>query len=209
VVNQVQPISIIFPIPEDNVPALLKQLNSGGALEVDAFDRTNSQKLAQGKLLTLDNQIDTTTGTVKLRALFDNPDGTLFPNQFVNVQLLQEILKQQVIMPNSAVRRGAPNGVVTTFVYAVKPDNTVSVRPITLGVVDGERAAVAAGLSAGDVVVTEGGDRLRDGAPVTLPTSTIGVASAPRSPAGAAAASSGKSAAPKGQHRKRPPPTAQ
>jgi multidrug efflux system membrane fusion protein len=167
VINQLQPISVIFPIPEDNVPALTQQLRNGGALEVDAFDRTNSKKLAQGKLLTLDNQIDITTGTVKLRALFDNADGALFPNQFVNVQLLQEVLKRQVIMPNSAVRRGAPNGIVTTFVYAVKPDNTVEVRPIKLGVVDGDRAAVIAGLAAGEVVVTEGGDRLRDGAQVT------------------------------------------
>lgn len=176
VINQVQPISVIFPIPEDNVPALTQQLRNGGTLEVDAFDRTNSAKLAQGKLLTLDNQIDITTGTIKLRALFDNVDGALFPNQFVNVQLLQEVLKQQIIMPNSAVRRGAPNGVVTTFVYAVKPDDTVEVRPIKLGVVDGDRAAVIAGLAAGDVVVTEGGDRLRDGAEVTLPQPLPGAA---------------------------------
>jgi multidrug efflux system membrane fusion protein len=204
VVNQVQPISVIFPIPEDNVPALTRQLRSGGSLEVDAFDRTNSAKLAQGKLLTLDNQIDITTGTVKLRALFDNADGALFPNQFVNVQLLQQVLAQQVIIPNSAVRRGAPNGVVTTFVYALTPDSTVAVKPITLGVVDGERAAITAGLAAGDVVVTEGGDRLRDGAEVLVPqasrTGPAGAATAPR-PA------SGKSGAPggQGQRRKRPP----
>jgi multidrug efflux system membrane fusion protein len=169
VINQVQPISVIFPIPEDNVPALTRTLRAGGSLEVDAFDRTNSAKLAQGKLLTLDNQIDTTTGTVKLRALFDNADGTLFPNQFVNIQLLQQVLKNQVIMPNAAVRRGAPNGVVTTFVYVLKPDDTVAVRAVTLGVVDGERVAVAAGLSVGEIVVTEGGDRLREGAAVVPP----------------------------------------
>jgi membrane fusion protein, multidrug efflux system len=202
VVNQVQPISVIFPIPEDNVPALTQQLRGGGSLEVDAFDRTNSSKLGQGKLLTLDNQIDTTTGTVKLRALFENADGALFPNQFVNVQLLQQVLAQQVIIPNSAVRRGAPNGVVTTFVYAVKPDSTVTVRPITLGVVDGERAAVAAGLAAGDIVVTEGGDRLRDGAKVLVPGASGAAPAGP--PAGAPGE---KSAGPggKGQHRKRPP----
>jgi multidrug efflux system membrane fusion protein len=211
VVNQVQPISVIFPIPEDNVPALTRQLRGGGSLEVDAFDRTNSAKLARGKLLTLDNQIDTTTGTVKLRALFDNADGALFPNQFVNVQLLQQVLTQQVIIPNSAVRRGAPNGVVTTFVYAVKPDSTVAVKPITLGAVDGERAAVTAGLAAGDVVVTEGGDRLREGAKVLLPQASgnvppgaaAGAGSAPLSPG----AASGKNGAPsgQGQRRKRPP----
>jgi multidrug efflux system membrane fusion protein len=100
----------------------------------------------------------------------------LFPNQFVNVQLLQELLKNQIIMPNSAVRRGAPNGVVSTFVYVVNPDRTVKVRPVTLGVVDGERVAVAQGLSIGELVVTEGGDRLRDGAEVQLP-SAAGAAS--------------------------------
>ena len=196
VINQVQPITVIFPIPEDNVPALLRRLHDGGPLEVDAYDRTNSAKLAEGKLLTLDNQIDTTTGTVKLRAIFDNADGALFPNQFVNIQLLQELLQHQVIMPNSAVRRGAPNGVVTTFVYVVQPDHTVAVRPIKLGVVDGERVAVASGLAAGEMVVTEGGDRLRDGAQVQLP----GAAAA--SP-GAPAAPSGRSGAPNAPHKKR------
>ncbi|MGA2342549.1 MAG: efflux RND transporter periplasmic adaptor subunit [Steroidobacteraceae bacterium] len=214
VINQVQPISVIFPIPEDNVPALTQQLRNGGALEVDAFDRTNSAKLAQGKLLTLDNQIDITTGTVKLRALFDNADGALFPNQFVNVQLLQEVLKRQVIMPNSAVRRGAPNGVVTTFVYAVKPDDTVEVRPIKLGMVDGDRAAVIAGLAAGDVVVTEGGDRLRDGAKVTLPQASPATATPAATVPGAAPppdAAPGKSSAPDSQGRqgKRPPANSQ
>lgn len=199
VVNQVQPITVIFPIPEDNVPALIRQVHEGGSLEVDAYDRTNSAKLATGKLLTFDNQIDTTTGTVKLRASFDNADSALFPNQFVNIQLLQEVLHNQVIMPNSAVRRGAPNGVVTTFVYVVNADSTVSVRPITLGVVDGERAAVASGLAAGESVVTEGGDRLRDGAKVQLPKA----AAAPvPGAAGAQSAPRKGAAAPNGQHRK-------
>ena len=195
VVNQVQPITVIFPVPEDDVPALAKQVHDGNTLEVDAYDRTNSAKLAGGKLLTLDNQIDTTTGTVKLRASFENADGVLFPNQFVNIQLLQEVLKNQIIMPNSAVRRGAPNGVVTTFVYIVNADSTVTVRPITLGVVDGERAAVTQGLAAGEMVVTEGGDRLRDGAKVQLPQNAAAPAAAP------AAAKKG-AGAPNGQHRK-------
>ncbi len=172
VINQVQPITVIFPVPEDNVPAIAKRLRAGDAMTAEAYDRGNSAKLADGKLLTLDNAIDTTTGTVKLRALFDNADGALFPNQFVNIQLLQELLQHQIIIPNAAVRRGAPNGVVTTFVYVVKPDRTVAVRPVTLGVVDGERAAIASGLAAGEVVVTEGGDRLREGAQVTLPQAT-------------------------------------
>jgi multidrug efflux system membrane fusion protein len=172
VINQVQPITVIFPVPEDNVPAIAKRLRAQDPMTVEAYDRGNSAKLADGKLLTLDNAIDTTTGTVKLRALFDNADGALFPNQFVNIQLLQELLQHQIIIPNAAVRRGAPNGVVTTFVYVVKPDRTVAVRPVTLGVVDGERAAIASGLAAGEVVVTEGGDRLREGAQVTLPQAT-------------------------------------
>ena len=184
VINQVQPITVIFPVPEDNVPSLVQRLRDATALTVQAYDRTNSTLLAEGRLQSLDNQIDTTTGTVKLRALFENTDGALFPNQFVNVQLLLQLLQHQVIMPNSAVRRGAPNGVVTTFVYVVNADHTVTVRPVTLGVVDGERASVTAGLAVGELVVTEGGDRLRDGAEVKLPQG----AAAPGAAAGAAAA---------------------
>jgi multidrug efflux system membrane fusion protein len=168
-INQLQPISVLFSIPEDNVSALMKKVHGGTPLTVETYDRADSVKLADGNLLTVDNAIDTTTGTVKLRAQFDNADGALFPNQFVNVSLLQEVLHDQLIMPNSAVRRGAPNGVVSTFVYLVNADRTVSVRSVMLGVVDGERVAVKAGLAAGDMVVTEGGDRLRDGAKVLLP----------------------------------------
>jgi membrane fusion protein, multidrug efflux system len=183
VVNQLQPITVIFPIPEDNVPALVRRLHEGGAMTVEAYDRTNSAKLADGKLLTIDNQIDVTTGTVKLRAQFENAESLLFPNQFVNIQLLQQVLHDQIIMPNAAVRRGAPNGVVGTFVYIVNADRTVSVRPVTLGVVDGERVAVAQGVKVGEVVVTEGGDRLRDGAQVLLPGSAPAGAGGPRKPA--------------------------
>jgi multidrug efflux system membrane fusion protein len=180
VVNQLQPISVLFSIPEDNVLSLMKKVRQGSTMVVEAYDRANATKLADGKMSTVDNEIDTTTGTVKLRAIFDNADGSLFPNQFVNVELLQDLLTNQLIMPNSAVRRGAPNGVVSTFVYLVNADHTVAVRPVTLGVVDGERVAVASGLVSGDVVVTEGGDRLRDGATVQLP------AAAPTPPPGAA-----------------------
>jgi multidrug efflux system membrane fusion protein len=189
VVNQVQPISVIFSIPEDNVPALLKRVREGTAMKVEAYDKPAAVKLADGKLSSLDNAIDTSTGTVKLRAQFENADFSLFPNQFVNVSLLLDLLQNQLIMPNSAVRRGAPNGVVSTFVYLVKADQTVAVRPVTLGTVDGERVAVAAGVAAGDVVVTEGGDRLRDGAPVQLPAAAPlpAAAAAPGAPPAAAA----------------------
>ncbi len=169
VINQLQPITVIFSIPEDYVSALIQRLRGGAPMTVEAYDRTNSARLAVGKLLTVDNEIDVTTGTVKLRAQFENADGQLFPNQFVNIQLLQELLQNQTVIPNSAVRRGAPNGVVGTFVYVVNTDDTVKVRPVTLGVVDAERVAVTQGLRAGEAVVTEGGDRLRDGAQVQLP----------------------------------------
>ncbi len=190
VINQLQPITVIFSIPEDNVSALMQRLHDGGQMTAEAYDRTNSAKLADGKLLTVDNEIDVTTGTVKLRAQFENADGLLFPNQFVNIQLLMQLLHDQIIMPNSAVRRGAPNGVVSTFVYVVNPDHKVAVRAVTLGVVDGERVAVAKGLNAGEMVVTEGGDRLREGAEVVLPDAAAKPAAGARpaaAPAGDAA----------------------
>jgi multidrug efflux system membrane fusion protein len=193
-INQLQPITIIFSVPEDNVSPLMKRIHDGATLTVEAFDRTNSLKIADGKLLTVDNTIDVTTGTVKLRAQFENADGALFPNQFVNIQLLLDVLHDQVIMPDSAVRRGAPNGVTTTFVYVVNgTDQTVSVRPVSLGVVDGERVAVSAGLKPGEVVVTEGGDRLRDGATVQLPKAQA---------AGTAPADKPAAPATPGQHRR-------
>jgi len=210
-INQLQPITVIFSIPEDYVSAVMKRLHSGDVLPVEAFDRALI-KIADGKLLTIDNSIDVTTGMVKLRAEFANADSSLFPNQFVNIQLLQDVLKDRIIMPNAAVRHGAPNGVATTFVYVVNADSTVTVRTVTLGVVDGEKVAVTAGLAAGEVVVTEGGDRLRDGAQVQLPDA------APASAGGAAPAAGarppGKPAAPgtPGARRARPrgkPPQSQ
>jgi multidrug efflux system membrane fusion protein len=209
-INQLQPITVIFSVPEDNISAVMKRVSAGATLTVEAFDRTNATKIADGRLLTVDNSIDITTGTFKLRAQFDNTDSSLFPNQFVNIQLLQDVLKNQIIMPNAAVRRGAPNGVATTFVYIVNADATVGVRPVTLGVVDGEKVAVTAGLKAGEVVVTEGGDRLRDGAQVQLPSN------APAPAAGAAAAGAqppgkpGAAATPggrRGKGRGKPPPS--
>jgi membrane fusion protein, multidrug efflux system len=196
-INQLQPITVIFTIPEDNVPAVMKRLQAGATLTVGAFDRTNATKIADGKLLSVDNSIDVATGTIKLRAQFENTDSTLFPNQFVNIQLLVDVLHDQVIMPNAAVRRGAPNGVTTTFVYLVNADRTVSVRPVTLGVVDGEKVAVTAGLKPGEIVVTEGGDRLREGSQVTLPGAAP--AAAPAKPA-AQPGKPGAPAAPGARH---------
>ncbi len=207
VVNQVQPISVIFSVPEDNVSAILKKVRAGGVMKVEAYDRAGTVKLADGTLSTIDNAIDITTGTVKLRAQFENADGALFPNQFVNVSLLLDLLQNQLIMPNAAVRRGAPNGVAGTFVYLVNADRTVAVRPVTLGTVDGERVAVTAGVAAGDVVVTEGGDRLRDGATVQLPAASSGSPPGPGGVGAPGTAPAGKR--PPGSHRRPRPNNAQ
>jgi multidrug efflux system membrane fusion protein len=164
VITQLQPISVIFTLPEDNLPAVLKRLHAGASLPATAFDRTGTTKLDTGRLETIDNQIDPTTGTVKLRAVFDNPEQILFPNQFVNVQLLVDTLAGADLVPNAAIQRGAPG----TFVYVVKPDNTVTPQPVTLGPADDQLVAIAKGLQVDQVVVTDGADRLKDGAKVAL-----------------------------------------
>jgi multidrug efflux system membrane fusion protein len=180
VVTQLQPISVIFPIPEDYMRDLTGKVRDGPGLPVAAYDRTNTTKIADGKLLTFDNVSDPTTGTVKLRALFDNKDGALFANQFVNVRLQETVLHDQLIIPAAAVHHGS--GDVSNFVYLVNQhDSTAAVRSVTLGNSDGEHIVVAAGLAAGDIVVTEGADRLRDGAKVVLPG-----ASPPATPGGQA-----------------------
>ena len=167
VITQLHPISVIFVVPEDDLPQIMAQMHAGTQLQVTAFDRANVIQLATGHVTTLDNQIDTTTGTVKLRAEFDNSDDKLFPNQFVNAQLLVKSLKDVVTVPTAAIQRGAPG----TYVYIINADNTVSVRPIKVGPTDGEKAAVDSGLAPGDRVVIDGADRLRDGAHVTIPGS--------------------------------------
>src|SRR6266446_2092105 len=163
-VTQLQPISVIFTLPEDNLPEVMKRVRAGATLPVTAFDRTGANEIAKGKLDTVDNQIDPTTGTVKLRAIFDNEQETLFPNQFVNVKLLVNTLPDADIVPNSAIQRGAPG----TFVYLVKPDRTATVQKVKLGPSDGQRIAILSGLQPGDSVVIDGADRLRDGAKITV-----------------------------------------
>jgi membrane fusion protein, multidrug efflux system len=177
VVTQLQPISVIFTLPEDNLPEVLKQYHAGATLTATAYDRTGTTELAVGKLETIDNQVDTTTGTVKLRAIFDNPDETLFPNQFVNIKLLVNTLRDKVLVPTAAIQRGAPG----TFVYLVKPNNTVAVQKVTLGPGDGQHVAILSGLQTGDEVVDDGADRLKDGAKVTIAPApgTTGAAAAP------------------------------
>ncbi len=165
VVTQLQPISVLFTVPEDNIGAIMARFNAGEAMQVDVYDRAQTNKLATGRLAAVDSQVDTTTGTVKLRAMFSNDDGDLFPNQFVNVRLLVNTLQNQVVIPAAAVQRGASG----TFAFVVKSDKTVSMRVITLGVQQGDSVAITKGLNPGETVVTDGADRLRDGGEVTIP----------------------------------------
>lgn len=178
VITQLQPVTVVFPIPEDNVPTVMKRLQSGDTLPVEAYDRDGKVKLASGTLLTVDNQIDTTTGTVKLKAEFPNEDTALFPNQFVNVKMHVDTLRGATVMPTSAIQRGTQG----TFVYVVGgaggagEEKSVAVRPLKLGPADGESVAVASGLQPGEMVVVDGGDKLRDGAKVQLVTRETGAA---------------------------------
>ncbi|WP_006490733.1 MdtA/MuxA family multidrug efflux RND transporter periplasmic adaptor subunit, partial [Burkholderia cenocepacia] len=187
VITQLQPMSVIFTTSEDNLPQILKQVNAGRKLSVTAYNRNNTVPLETGSLATLDNQIDTSTGTVKLRANFDNKEGMLFPNQFVNTRLLVDVLRNATIVPTSAVLTGS----IGQFVYVVKPDNTVTVRKVTIGPVDGERTSIVSGVMLGERVVTDGSDRLREGSKISIP------ADKPKGASGAhgAGAASGASAA--------------
>ncbi len=165
VITQTQPISVLFSLPEDNIQEIMKRMASGAVLPVTAFDRNQSAKLATGQLATLDNVIDPTTGTIKMRALFDNANNSLFANQFVNIQLLVDTVHDTIVIPSSAVKTGAPGN----FVYVVKSDNTVAMTPVKLGPSAGDNVSIVSGLSAGDTVVSDGSDKLKDGAKVLLP----------------------------------------
>src|SRR4051794_36598773 len=180
VITQIHPISVIFTLPGDDLPAVMRRMRSGAILAVTAFDRTGANRLAGGTLDTVDNQIDTTTGMIKLRASFDNEDEVLFANQFVTVQLLLDTIRDKPVIPAASVQRGAPG----TFVYLVKPDDTVAVQPVTLGPSNGERVAVVDGLQPGQVVVIDGADRLRDGAKVRVPGAGRSAEGAAASPPG-------------------------
>ena len=163
VITQIQPISVIFPIAEDQLPVVLQKMRAGERLGVDAYDR-EKKKLATGWLTTLDNQIDPTTGTVKIRATFDNKGNALFPNQFVNARLLVEEKHGVTLVYTAAVQRNSQ----TTYVFLVKPDSTVTVRPITIGTTEGDDAEISSGLSSGDVVVMTGVDKLQEGSKVRV-----------------------------------------
>ena len=184
VITQMDPMSVIFSIPENSLSPVLARLRAGAGLTAYAYDQTESELLATGKLEAVDNQINTTTGTVNLRAIFANPKDLLFPNQFVNVRLLVDTLKNTLLVPNAAVQRGAPG----TYVYLVEANNTVKVQPIKLGPAGTTEDAVMSGLAAGDRVVVDGADRLRAGAKVQIVAPPAGkpAAAAAAQPAGTA-----------------------
>jgi multidrug efflux system membrane fusion protein len=183
VITQLQPITAVFTIPQDNLPSVLKRLRAGDPLAVEAYDREQKARLAVGTLLTADNQIDPATGTIKLKAQFANADGNLFPNQFVNLRLHLDTRRGATIVPAAAIQRGVQG----TFVYVVKEDRTVALRQVKVGTTEGEGVAVDSGISAGEIVVVEGSDRLRDGAKAEIPDAASRAAttqdSAPKSDA--------------------------
>jgi multidrug efflux system membrane fusion protein len=164
VITQLQPVTVIFTIPEDSLPPVMDKLKTGERLPVEAFDREQKRKLASGSLLTVDNQIDPNTGTVRLKAIFPNDDNELFPNQFVNARLLLDVKRQTTLVPTAAIQRG-PQG---TFLYVVKDDQTVGVRPVTVGVTQADDASIDQGVSAGELVVVDGTEKLRDGSKVEM-----------------------------------------
>jgi multidrug efflux system membrane fusion protein len=163
VITQLDPIAVLFTIPEDSLPPVLQHMR-GGRLAVDAFDRDMKTKLATGSLLTMDNQIDQTTGTVKLKAQFPNTDHALFPNQFVNARLLVDTIHDTVIVPSAAIQRSPSS----TFVYIVKPDHTVETREVTVRLAVADETAIAKGVSAGESVVVDGVDKLQPGTKVVV-----------------------------------------
>lgn len=165
VITQLDPISLVFTIPQDDIPRVQKAMQAEKKLTVDAYDRDFRTKIVSGELEAIDNQVDSTTGTLRLKAVFDNERAKLFPNQFVNVRLLVETRHDAVLVPSVAVQRG-PN---STFVYVVKDDETVELRNVVLGPADGVETALETGLTAGETVVTDGIDKLRPGAKVSLP----------------------------------------
>lgn len=168
VITQLQPIAVTFNLGEDSIPQVIRKLNAGQRLTVEAYDRQLKNKIATGSLLTIDNQVDQTTGTVRLKAVFENRDNSLFPNQFVNARLLIDIRKNTLRVPVAAVQRGPE----TAFVFVVKPDSTIESRNIKLGPIEGGQASIEQGLTEGETVVTEGVDKLQQGTRVTIRTAS-------------------------------------
>jgi len=175
VITQLQPITVIFAIPEDDIPKVVKRMQSGQPLQVQAWDREFKKNLSTGSLLTFDNQIDQTTGTVRLRAQFDNSDYALFPSQFVNARLLIDSIQNTVLVPAPAVQK-SPQG---NFVWVVKPDNTVLQRGVKVGATQGDLTAIASGLTQGETVVTDGVDKLQPGAKVKVHMTAVAMGDHP------------------------------
>jgi multidrug efflux system membrane fusion protein len=175
VITQLQPISVIFAILEDDIPRVAKRMQGGQALPVEAWDREFKKKIASGTLLTFDNEIDPTTGTVKLKASFDNPDFALFPSQFVNARLLINTIENTVLIPTAAVQK-SPQG---TYVYVIKPDNTVAQRGITVGASQGDLSSIKTGLADGETVVTDGVDKLQPGVKVSARMTAVALSDHP------------------------------
>jgi membrane fusion protein, multidrug efflux system len=176
VITQLQPITVVFTIPEDNIPAVLEKVNRSVKLPAEAYDRALTRRIATGSLLTLDNEVDTSTGTVKLKAVFPNADNALFPNQFVNVKLLVETRDNATLIPTAAIQRNAKGA----FVYLVRPDQTVAIHPISAGPTNVDVTAVE-GLEAGDVIAADNFDKLRDGVKITTrnPSASASTGSGP------------------------------
>ncbi len=166
IIDQMQPISVIFTIPADSLPPVLSKLRAGQHPRVDAYDREDRVKIASGSLLTVDNQIDPTTGTSRLKAIFDNADGALFPNQFVNCRLLIDVKHGAVIVPAAAIQHG-PQG---AYVYVIKPDRAADLRPVAVGITEGSETSIEKGVRAGELVVTDGQDKLQAGTKVEIRT---------------------------------------
>ena len=166
VITQLEPISVLFSIPEDNLGDVLRKLHAGRELRVEAWDHDDSKKIADGVLLTADNQIDPSTGTSKLKAIFDNKNNALYPNQFVNVRLLTDVLKGAVVVPAATIQRGSQG----SFVYVVRDNQTAEMRPVTLKNTEGNDVALASGLQPGEIVILEGMDKVQDGARVDVQT---------------------------------------
>lgn len=169
VITQLQPIAVDFSIPEDDLPNLETAMKANPQLPVEAFDRDFKHKLASGSLLTTDNQIDQSTGTIKLKAAFPNEDNSLFPNQFVNARLLVNTIPKAILIPAAGLQRSQQG----SFVYVVKPDKTVEMRPVTVGASQGDVIAISKGLQVGDVVVTDGVDKLQQGSHVSVQTAAL------------------------------------
>ena len=200
IITQLQPIAVLFTLPEDQLPTVAQHM-AKNTLQVDAYSRDDQTKLATGKLLTIDNQIDQTTGTGRLKAVFDNRENALWPNQFVNVHLLLEVRKNSTVIPAAAIQRG-PQG---TYVFVAKPDHTAEIKPVTIAFIQENLANIASGVAPGDVVITDGQDKLQEGstiqvrtpaAPTNQPQTTASPQSAPASsnsqPTGQSAGSSSK-----------------